>query len=554
MILQRTAQFIQTTTMVYPIRGVFLLLAIVICIAKTIAVSNPDVMMSGKYGEPADYTNLILIGQDVLSGNFFLRGWSFGGITFFWTDMPHCVIGVLLAGLSKASIAISHISIYLVCAFTALPLCRVGTRPLSFFGIAVWLGLVGACLQPSLNVHFHAGLWPFLFMLCFFAEKAVMQDKLGPPIPALVGVFLLICFAMGSDALITVAFILPAGFVCTYVFLDRRNAGRWSKFLWLLGTILLGCIAGVLMEKLYFMIGGAQKNAYVMSSLNFKGWNSIWESFPMYFKTVLGFFSADAADAKIASAQTIRTFLVLPIVLLGYFLIIKNIYVFITQKRFDIVSLLLSLSYATLSIIVFFSMRGRDITMYQRYLSDAIFIFAIIIARDAAFIKECVGKIVDANLIPLKIVGIMCFTILYLGFSKPYDFRRLPGTSVHGHLASYLVSQGLTNGYGTFSEAGPVTTLSKGKCLLRPIQTNTTRKVLCTPTRFTFTQPRGGWFNKRSWYNKSANFVVFRKVGYWYRVTEEGVLAGFGTPKKRLSYGEFRIFVYDYDITKKLAR
>ena len=114
-------------------------------------------------------------------------------------------------------------------------------------------------------------------------------------------------------------------------------------------------------------------------------------------------------------------------------------------------------------------------------------------------------------------------------------------------LARLLCENGLEYGYSAFWNASHTTVASHENVKVRAVRVRA--KVEGIPDSLNMQN----WFCKDEWYfPEYANFIAFDGKGY-LDVREDYVAQLLGEPEKILDNGEYRVFVYERDISPEIV-
>jgi hypothetical protein len=487
--------------------------------------------------------NMVLEANDIFHGNIFLSNWVLTGISFLTTDLLFFVIGVMGYGIHTNAFYVAITLMFVIFSFTSLLLFKWRDLKYNVINVLIWLS-VGALpigISPQ-GLTVHTAIWIYVFAACFFIDRMYQGEKPAadqkytctpPPI------LFVVCVALGTigDMIILVGLVLPVFVVCFYLWLIDYNKSKFVIKLALLSII--GVAFGILIDKLYFIIGSADKRSYLFGT-SFKNLNDIPDSFILYIKGLLGLFDADFTGKKAFHPKTLLCGLRFLIVVFGLYIIVKTIVGFFKGKNKDIVGVVLSIGFIVLSIFYIFTGVSVHINS-TRYYAYTPILFSVLISR---FLHE--QAIWSLTLFPRKIRALygvlaICAVLIYgvAGVSPGQKWTKAAANNPYIELGEILIDNGLENGYSGFWDASVTTVTTKNQCKIRAV--NSDGKSVMPMY----------WFCKKSWYTEHSNFVVVRD-GYG-GINEKNVTAAFGEPHKILSVANFIIYVYDKDISKELT-
>lgn len=485
----------------------------------------------------ADFSSLVIESNDFVNGNFFLNGWNQTGISFFLTDFLFFSLGSAIFGLSKTAYLVG-MTVMIVCAFVSgfLLIDRKNKKSvLLYIALAAFPTPFVVGLQRA-----HTGGYIWTFIALGIILYSLNKEKLGKLSMAAIIILFAMCsmsdmatVIFGAGALIIVALYK--------LIFDQRIKDKLF-YIKLLITSIAGIILGFVMDKLYYMIGSCNKNAF-MGEKAFEAGSAWIDKTLTYLNCVFTLGNSDimSAPAIFSKAGIFGCFYAV-FVIVSLIVIIKNVVNFVRSRDNDFISSVMSVGYVLVGIAYIFTDIGIDIYS-SRYFAMQPVIFAVILCReyitgnysDKMFYTSKIKYkyIVNAVIVLLIVSGLYRFTY------ETGDEFITPQES----LGVYLKSQGLENGYANYWECAAATVASDGKSRLRAItiDDNNTADMYC-------------WFCKDDWYREYANYVVFDEVDQQEMgVTKERVESTFGSPERVLRYESYTIYVYDYDLSTRIA-
>ncbi len=485
----------------------------------------------------ADFSSLIIESNDFVNGNFFLNGWNQTGISFFLTDFLFFSLGSAIFGLSKTSYLVG-ITVMIVAAFAAGMLLidkKNKASVLLYIALAAFPTSLVVGLQRA---HTGGYIWTFIALAVIW--YSLNKEKLSKLSMAVIAIMFAMCsmsdmatVIFGAGALIIV--------VAYKLIFDQRITDK-KLYIKLLITTIAGIIIGFVMDKLYYMIGSCNKNGF-MGGKGFEAGSEWINKTLTYFNCVFTLGNSDimSAPAIFSKAGILGCFYAI-FVIAAFVVIIKNVINFIKSKDNDFIASIMSVGYVLVGIAYIFTDIGIDIYS-SRYFAVQPIIFAVILCRE--YINgNYADKLFYTSRIKYKyIVNVAIVLLILCGM---YRFTYETGEEFitpQEKLGMYLESQGLENGYANYWECAAATVASNGKSSLRAIMIddNYTADMYC-------------WFCKDEWYSEYANYVVFDEVDQQEMgVTKEKVEKTFGSPQKILKYESYTIYVYDYDLSSRIA-
>ena len=222
-------------------------------------------------GLDADKANHILQAQDILQGNFWLKDWNLTGITFFTTDLLYYELAVLLCG-----------SIRYGTAYVAFGLMMLSVMSLSLFAVLFDKQenrkqrlILFCCLfaipcmnyGSALRTHSGAIFWSIIAIMIV---ANILKDETSKgfdkrSIVNYVFLFLSLLLGITGDMLAAVEGAIPILLFCIITILNDPDKYRMKldKRTYLIVSSFAAIVGAVAIDKLYFSIGGANKNSYI---------------------------------------------------------------------------------------------------------------------------------------------------------------------------------------------------------------------------------------------------------------------------------------------------
>lgn len=477
----------------------------------------------------SDFANLVLEADDIVNNhNFFLNGWNQTGISFLTTDLLYFMIGVMIKGVSVHAyiIAVSLMTIMLM--LTAMLLLKIDAK-YSWKNIVMFIGMAGfPCAFQLATLRAHTGVYIWLFILIFSASKLLDEQENKSKIYYII-MFVSIFFGCIGDALMLITGFFAIISVCIYdiIILNRRKI---CNNLAIIGTSIGAFLASVIFDKLYYIIGNANKNSF-LGAKQFETFDNYINKTILYFKSIFMLSDADFGGQPIVQLKTVFYFMHSLIVIIGLVLVIYNIFLFMLNKKYDSIATLLSIGFFILSVIFIITNISVDVNS-SRYMGYTPLVFAILIIR---FIST--RNIMDLSIGKTSIKWGSIFVIIILinaisavKIGTKYDVP----TTEQSELSEFLESKGLTNGYASFWSASAVTVYSGGNVSIRAI--------IDTDNGMS----KFNWFCKDEWYTEENNFIVVREPDFAdFGITTENIIDEYGEPEDTLEFLNYKILLYD---------
>jgi len=483
----------------------------------------------------SDYSNLVLESADIIRGNIFLRNWNLTGISFLTTDLIFFVIGTLFHGISINAYYLAITLMFVVVSLISLMMMGEITKKNIFVVIILWLSIGAIPMGVIGHLRAHMAVWAYIFIVYYIAD-VIIQDNAKHKILCY-SIFAL-CIALGvvGDAIMILAGVIPLIFVFTIqLLLNRTKLSLKNPVVLLCLFSILGLILGMALDKLYFVIGGANKNSF-LESITFVPLERVVRNFWLLIEGLLELMDARFIGKSITTLRTPWYLLRASIVISSLIIIVYNVVMFFKRKSKDLVSILLSFGFIFITCFYIFTSASVDIGA-TRYFSYAPLLFGILLIRWLLASKFLDKYLFESKIKVRQLIAII--GILIIIFAVRDVTHMTKASSGREELVSFLESKNLSVGYTDFWNASVSTVTSKGKIGIRAIMgiNNSIHPHY--------------WFCKNSWYNEPANFVVIGN-GYCH-ITEQSIKSAFGLPNERHEVKEYVVYVYNYDLSRHIV-
>lgn len=487
----------------------------------------------------SDSANLILEAADFAGGNVFLKDWILTGVSFITTDLLAHVIAVIFAGVTPfcASLA-GAIVIFALTAASMSFIVKPSMGISNIWGISFFMafaGFPGVFLMDSGRYHTAAVVSSMLgLFIVMHLRKLPLSGKTAGYVISVI----LFSTAVMSDAVSILVIIGPLMAVSLYELLEVFYKGSSVRNLHMRNLIItvLSVILGFILDKLYFIIGGADKNSF-LDGKSFLKLEDIPDKGKVFVEAVLRLANADFPGQKIFEPGTAFYFIRVTFLLLGLIFAIKSVYDWIVRRNTDYIAVVLSIGVIITCCI--FILTDIAIDIYgARYLGTVPALLAVIIIRSVRRLsiawpnRRALVAFLTAGIIAAVILGTQT---VYCVFTEESE-HLADHFEASQKLARVLTEQNLTSGYASFWEASNVTVMTDNKVHVRAVCESSGRI-----DRFT-------WFCKNTWYKEPANFIVTDEDD-GYGVTFANVVRVMGKPQRIIAAGERQILVYDRDIS-----
>ncbi len=518
----------------------------------------------------SDFASQVLQAADILKGNVLLKGWNLTGVSFYLSELPFYVMGTAAAGIDTYAYIIAA-SAMVICVNVLsyhLAFRKHGGSPLP--KILFYLALIGFPTRTWLGfLRGHCAIFVY-WCLMLIAFDHILNKK--TPVSSWIMIGVLTVFGCMSDMQILIIGIFPILLFCLINLL--RNDPHFDPKKTAVTAVILVCgiVLGMLLDALLMKLGGINKNSF-LETRRFVDMDAPGEKLLLLGTGILNVFRMDLPGA----GWTIRDILSLccasVIVLAALFFLCRALLRYLRQGTGDPVSVAVSLSLVVMGVICFFTDVYTDEDS-ARYISFFPFAACVLICRglenpDPDGKTPSTARAKDggtsAPIQPQETVaaasaetddmpGNRIFKPLpcaLLFFAAWMLFFRMPSPeriqTPQDRLAVFLKENGLTDGYADFWNASHTTTASGGQVRVRAIRGRVPE--LGKPDHLEMQN----WFCKSEWYRSSPhNFIVFDGSGYLH-ISEDVVSALLGDPDRILETEEYRVYVYDRDLTGEIV-
>lgn len=511
---------------------------IVITIILSIIYSIYIIELFSHVPPDTDFANLVLEAQDILAGNILRKGWTLTGISFLTTDLLYFIIGTMFFGISLKAYVMSVSLMFLILVIGAQFILGVEKSRWSFKNLILFLGIAGipcGFARSALRAHTAVMLW---IILLVFSMQKISGVKEKKQMKYKILFIISIIFGGLGDPIIYVMALVPILVLSIYELLknniddEHRNRNKILVKLCIIGFVLAN-----ILDKLYFFIGGANKNSF-LSSRTFETFETLGSKFILYLNIIFNMFKCDFMGKQIVSINTPFYFLRGIIIILAFYIIIITILRFFFGKKVDNVNFVLSLGFVLMSLLIILTNIALDIAA-SRYIPYTTILFAILIIRHINYYKIFDMKVLD-NKLKIGYIFIIIAMICLISSIEKIDLNQRQ-TTPQQRLAIFLKENNLKNGYSDFWNANIISLYSNNE--------TTVRAILADNNSI---KPQY-WRSKDDWYNASANFIVINNdTGENFGITEENISSAIGNPTKKLEFENNVIYVYDYDVSKIL--
>lgn len=469
----------------------------------------------------SDYASIILEAKSIYEGNIFLSGWNLSTVSFYTTEIPLYVLGMMMFGYTPRLLYIIPSITYLITVLAAMWLVYDGKRikgailTLCFVGIPIGLMGVLALVGP---VHIGA------IALCFICFKLIQDVERKKILYLYFGI--LFCWILIGDPIALWIVGLPIVLLGAYRMII--NHSQWRKEVILPLIVFLAVVLSKIVLKTIEYFGGfvvPGTGQVMFANIENLGRNT-------YFAIlgILELFNANFFGRPLGSLETV--FLIIHFIglIFVFYVFAKYLFKILKNKHISYIDQLLVVSISITIVAYIFSNLNMGMGT-TRYLIPAIFLITVLAGKWLNSFEWSLNK----NIIFSVVMAIFALTMI-----SPLSFSR--DTDKLVRLQTYLKSEGLTYGYGTFWLSAPITLYSNDSVKVRQVLANSDEKIA---PYF--------WLSEQKWYDSSANFIIYDSTN-WGQVNKSTAINTFGKPMKELQFEDVHILVWDKDISELLSR
>lgn len=338
---------------------------------------------------------------------------------------------------------------------------------------------------------------------------------------------LILALADMGDPIVLLLTVFP---ICLWSVMKWiRNESTCQSMLFSIIINGAGLIFGTVFDKLYFLIGGANKNSF-LSEKTFASFEEMGQKLIIYFRVLLRMADAAFEDQPLLQLRTLFFAIYTLAIIVFFFLIAYNIICFFSSKRSDSVVVVLGIGFLALSAVFICTSVSVDVGS-GRYLCYFPVLMAVVFIRSLSLISE-------RNRFYYLIVVLIVIAFLGRVYSISNDIK--PDMTDQLSLVETLENHGLSYGYSSFWNASSTTVLSDEK--------EKVRAVICDGSSLMMFN----WFCRNDWYTQKANYVITTQDDI-FGITQKNVETILGPPSSVIESGKYIVLVFDYDISSVLS-
>jgi hypothetical protein len=489
------------------------------------------VRLSGTVPDNSDGSDQALQAWDMLHGNWLLRGWTVGDVSYYTTEIPEYMIVEKIIGLGANVIHVAAGLTYTLLLLAAGWLAK--GRATGREGVVRALAASGILLAPQLGngVHLliqqpdHIGTQ--LPLLVTF----VVLDR-GPRrwyIPA--AIFVMLTWVIVSDRVAVFDAAAPLAAVCVLrVLWARIHDGTRLVSQWLEVSL---AAAGIVSFGAAELVVAVIKHVGGYTSLPLPSKLTSLGSLPLHLKlTVEGTLNLYGADFLGLSGWALATALVhlvgVALALAGFFLAFRRLFSGDLILPVMATGIVFNLAFYILSTVPATWFDTREISV--------VLPFGAVLAG-----RQLAGPLARARLEPVLAVVLACYAAA-LG----YGAVQPPVADSEQPVVGWLEAHHLVTGLGTYTESNIITLDSGGRVAVRTVTWLSSGAV---PRAY---ESESSWYDPRQGY---ANFVVTNSAdgSGVSLIPRRDILALAGPPAHTYRYKTFTIMVWNHNLLADLG-
>ena len=490
------------------------------------------VRLSGTIPDNSDGSDQALQAWDILHGNWLLRGWTVGDVSYYTTEIPEYMIVEKIMGLGANVIHVAAGLTYTLLVLAAGWLAK--GRATGREGVVRALVAAGILLAPQLGdgVHLlilqpdHIGTQVPLLVTFIVLDRGPRRWYT----PAAIGV--LLTWVIVSDRVAVFDAALPLVAACGLRVLWARShdgtrlAAQWFELL-LAAAGIVSFGAAELVVTVIKRVGG-YTSLPLPSKLTALG--TLPAHAVLSIKGILNLYGADFVG--LSPGWELATALVhlvgVALALAGFFL------AFLRFFRADLIVPVMATG--IVFNLAFYILSTVPATWFDTREISVVLPFGAVLAG-----RQLAGPLARARLEPVLAVVLACYAAA-LG----YGAVQPPVADSEQPVVGWLEAHHLVTGLGTYTESNVITLGSGGRVAIRTV---TWWSAGAVPRGY---ESEASWYDPRQSY---ANFVVTNSAdgGGASLIPRRDLLALAGPPARTYHYRTFTIMVWNHNLLANLG-
>ncbi len=487
----------------------------------------------------SDFCNMVLEANDIIHGNFFLNDWQLTGLTFITTDLPYYMLSTAVFGISIKSYVYASALMFLAFIVSCYLLIK-DKLPENKLYIVLFVCIACIPSEFALDVMRVHTADVTLSLVGLYIVSNYSSNNKTLTFSASVLAWLFFTLAVTGD-LVCIPFVIVPALCISLINIIRNyvNGLEINKDDIKISIIaILSIVAGKLLEKLYFVLGNANKNAY-LGTKKFIALEDIYTKLALYLQSMIKLFNADFTGSEVLSPKIVFYFLGTIIVIISLYSVIWNIWNYLKGREYERITLTLSLGFVLISVFCIITNIYVDINSTRYYAAAPGILSVILIRTYAVNIKSCLTDMKSRRMTVILSLFLLVFSCHQLFPLPVNDYKKDPSLL---SLINVLKANNLTQGYSEFWTASSATVYSQNSIKIRALMRANNKLA------------QYKWFCKNDWFNEESHFVVVNANRKGQFFSKEEVEQALGRPDKVISSTPYLIYVYGKDISKEIVR
>ena len=527
--------------------------------------------MSGTYAATSDGADQALQGWDMLHGNWLLRGWTLGDVTYYTTEIPQYALAEVFRGLGADVVHIAGAATYTLLVLAVGLLARgraTGREGLARLAVGAGIMLApqfGNATHLLLSQPDHLGTQLPVLLVFLLLDRAPRRWY----VPVAAGAVLAWVIVADRVALLTA--VVPLAVVCgarvLLAVLRRRRslASQWYE-LSLVAASALSYAAAEVAVRLIGALGGYRVTPVASATLAHL--HTFPRRFVVAFEGILNMYGGDffhisdnspfgpgLGGLPLAAGVALAVVHLAGVALAvwGFFRAFRHFF-----DPGDLVSPVLATAIAI-------NVAAYSVSIVSGDLFDAREILAVLPFGAVLAGRMVAGSLGKARLGGARLGGVRLTPVLAAGLAGVlacylaglgYGAAQSPVPDSEQAVIPWLEAHHLTSGLGTYVEANLLTMDSGGRVAIREIAWRSSGDV---PRSF---ETKASWYDPRHSY---ANFILTNSAEHWGMDGGPNRLIGLiprsavaalhaGPPAHVYHYKTFTIMVWNHNLLNDLGR
>ena len=522
--------------------------------------------MSGTYAATSDGADQALQGWDMLHGNWLLRGWTLGDVTYYTTEIPQYALAEVFRGLGADVVHIAGAATYTLLVLAVGLLARgraTGREGLARLAVGAGIMLApqfGNATHLLLSQPDHLGTQLPVLLVFLLLDRAPRRWY----VPVAAGAVLAWVIVADRVALLTA--VVPLAVVCgarvLLAVLRRRRslASQWYE-LSLVAASALSYAAAEVAVRLIGALGGYRVTPVASATLAHL--HTFPRRFVVAFEGILNMYGGDffhisdnspfgpgLGGLPLAAGVALAVVHLAGVALAvwGFFRAFRHFF-----DPGDLVSPVLATAIAINIAAYSVSIVSGDLFDAREILAVLPF-GAVLAGRMVAGSGWRGARLGGVRLTPVLAAGLAGVLACYLA-ALGYGAAQSPVPDNEQAVIPWLEAHHLTSGLGTYVEANLLTMDSGGRVAIREIAWRSSGDA---PRSF---ETKASWYDPRHSY---ANFILTNSADHWGMDGGPNRLIGLiprsaiaalhaGPPAHVYHYKTFTIMVWNHNLLNDLG-